>query len=80
MEDAGQLVSHIEYLQCVSTIEQKKKIGLILFFINQKYRFSLKVFNCYTKMMWKQNDTSSMPQIRGVNAYFQFEFITWSIQ
>lgn len=52
----------------------KKKISLILLFINQKYPFSFG----YTKMMWKQNHASSVPQIRGVNAYFQLEFITWS--
>lgn len=57
--------------------KQTNRIVLILFLVSQKELFSLMMFHCSAKIMWKQNHTASVPQMRGVSAYFQLEFITW---
>lgn len=73
---ARPLISHLGSLQCILTVQQKC-IYSILIFVNQQYLYSLKMIHCCTKILWKQNHTSDVPQIRGVNPYFQLEFIAW---
>lgn len=73
---ARPLKSHVACLQCILTVQQKH-IYSIPIFVNQKYLCSLKMIHCCTKILWKQNHTSNVPQIRGVNPYFQLKFITW---